>query len=52
MFTKGDRWRNGLRLGIGICTVRYMGSLANGDLLYSIENPTKYSVIILCTKRI
>ena len=31
---------------IGICTLRYMEWLANGELLYSTENTTQYSVII------
>ena len=35
-----------LEVWIGICTLRYMGRLANGDLLYSTENATQCSVII------
>ena len=32
--------------GIVIRTLRYVESLANGDLLHSTENSTQYSVII------
>ena len=32
--------------GTGICTLRYIEQLANGDLQYSTENSTQYSVII------
>ena len=48
MVTKGDRWgqkRDGW-FGIGICTLWYMELLASGDLLYSTENSTQYSVLI------
>lgn len=38
--------------GIGICTLRYMEQLANGDLMYSIENSTQYSVIIYGEKNV
>ena len=31
--------------GIGICTLKYTERLTNGDLLYSTENSTQYSVI-------
>ena len=42
---------NGLwGVGIGIYTLRYMESLANGDLLYSTEKSTKYSMIIYVGK--
>ena len=33
--------------GIGIRTLRYMELLANRDLLYSKENSTQYSVIMI-----
>ena len=36
--------------GIGICPLWYMEWLVNGDLLYSPENPTQYSVIIYMGK--
>ena len=38
--------RDGLEVGTGICTVWYMEWLANGDLLYSTEDSTQYSVVI------
>ena len=38
--------------GIGMCTLRYMEWLANGDLLFSTENSTQYSVIIYVGKKI
>ena len=59
---KGTGWVGGMDwgFGIGICTLRYMEWLATGDLLYSTENSTHYSMIIiypvfcdnLCGKRI
>ena len=36
--------------GTGICTLRYMELLVNGDLLYSTENSIQYSVIIYMGK--
>ena len=36
--------------GTGMCTLRYMEWLTNGDLLYSTENSTQYSVIIYLEK--
>ena len=53
MVTKAESW--GVRgmdwgFGIGICTPWYMEQLANGDLLYSTENSTQYSVIIYVGK--
>ena len=36
--------------GIGICTLRYMERLANGDLPYSTEKFTQYSAIIYVGK--
>ena len=36
--------------GVGTCTLWYMEWLANGDLLYSTENSTQYSVIIYMGK--
>ena len=50
--SKGDRWWGGMdwEFGIGICILRYMELLANGDLLYSIGNSTQYSVIIYVGK--
>ena len=36
--------------GIGICTLRSMECLANGDLMYSTENSVQYSVIIYLGK--
>ena len=39
-----EGWTGGLELAL--CTLRSMEWLANGDLLYSTENSTQYSVII------
>ena len=36
--------------GTGICTLRYMERLANGDLLHSIENSTQNSAMIYVGK--
>ena len=33
-----------------ICTLRYMELLHSGDLLYSMENSTQYSIIIYLGK--
>ena len=38
------------RFGTGICTLTYIDCLVNGDLLYSTENSTQYSVIIYVGK--
>lgn len=51
--TKGDRLggrRDGLGFGTGMCTLRYMESLAKGNLLYSTANSTQYSVRIYMGK--
>ena len=36
--------------GIGVCTLSCMELLANGDLMYSLENITQYSVIMYVRK--
>ena len=51
--TKGDRWGKGgmdWGFGIGICTLRYMECLTNGDLLYNTNSTQNYDN--LCGKRI
>ena len=45
MVTKGERWGRGGWIGCGICTLLYTEWIVKGDLLYSIENSTQYSVI-------
>ena len=53
MVTKGDGGGGGemdWEFGFGICTLRYVELLANGDLLYSTENSTQYSVVIYVGK--
>ena len=52
MVTKGDGpgWGMDRGVGIGLCTLRYMERLTNGDLLYSTESSTQYSVIIYVGK--
>ena len=52
LVTKGNRWRGGVDwgFGTGICALRCVEWLANGDLLYSIKNSTQYSVIIYVGK--
>jgi len=43
----GGGWRGIYRgFGTGTCTLRYMKWLANGNILYSTDNSTQYSVII------
>ena len=44
MVTKGDRWGGEMDWGFktGICTLRYMKLLANGDMLNSTENSTQF----------
>ena len=43
---RGMNWR----FGIGICTLRYVEWLANGDLPYNTGNSAQYSVIICVWK--
>ena len=50
-WTGGGGWVD-WGFGIGICTLRYMEWLANGNLLYSTENSTQYLCDSLCGKRI
>ena len=50
MVTKGGEGGNGLGFGIGIFTLRYIESLASGDMLYSTGNFIQYSVIIYIGK--
>ena len=47
MVTKGEGLGGGMNwgFGIGICTLLYIEWIVNGDLLYSPEKSTQYSVI-------
>ena len=36
--------------GVSICTLSYLELLAIGDLLYSTENSTSYSIIVYVGK--
>ena len=54
VITKGIQLGMGrmdLGFGNGICTLRYMEQLANGDQLCSTEGSTEYSVIIYVGKK-
>ena len=52
MVTKADRLRGDSGFGIGICKLKYMERLANGDMLYSTENSTQYSMVIYVGKEL
>ena len=43
-------WEMDWGFGIGICTLKYMECLINGDLLYSTQNSTPNSVVIYVGK--
>ena len=52
MVTKGDRLGGGMVwvFGIGMCTLLYMEWMVNGDLVYSTEDSTQYSLITYTRK--